>query len=378
MLKEREVQELLQDFTYTEPLLPRDAYYGGRTGACKMYYKAKPGEKIYYMDFTSLYPAVMHRGQGSRGENVKGQNGFPIGKPTIITNPEDQDITNYFGIAKVTVTPPNDLYHPLLPYRANNKLLFPLCRSCAEHNSSLSKKDGRCEIRRCSHSTTERQWTGTYCTCELIKAEEMGYKIDRIHQVWHFEESSFDLFKTYIESFLRYKQEAAGYPIGCDTPEEQQAYIDDYLQNQGISLRPDNIKVNPGLKKTAKIALNSFYGKWGQRSNLPSRKYVDSVGKFWYYLESDDYVVHDCRVISDDCMEIYHTKPDAFVLPARHTNVVIAAWTTSLARLKLYDLLIEVGQRTLYYDTDSLIFTSDLDLEHENIPMGNYLGDLTD
>ena len=208
----------------------------------------------------------------------------------------------------------------------------------------------------------------------------MGYKIDRIHQVWYFEESSFDLFKTYIESILRYKQEAAGYPTGCDTPEEQQAYIDDYLQNQGISLRPDNIKVNPGLKKTTKIALNSFYGKWGQRSNLPSRKYVDSVGKFWYYLESDDYVVHNCRVISDDCMEIYHTKPDAFVLPARHTNVVIAAWTTSLAHLKLYDLLIEVGQRTLYYDTDSLIFTSDLDLdlEHENIPMGNYLGDLTD
>ena len=147
MLKEREVQELLQDFTYTEPLLPRDAYYGGRTGACKMYYKAKLCEKIYYVDFTSLYPAVMHRGQGSRGENVKGQNGFPIGKPTIITNPEDQDITNYFGIAKVTITPPNDLYHPLLPYRANNKLLFPLCRSCAEHNSSLSKKDGRREIR---------------------------------------------------------------------------------------------------------------------------------------------------------------------------------------------------------------------------------------
>ena len=176
MLKEREVQELLQDFTYIEPLLPRDAYYGGRTGACKMYYKAKPGEKIYYVDFTSLYPAVMHRGQGSRSENVKGQNGFPIGKPTIITNPEDQDITNYFGIAKVTVTPPNDLYHPLLPYRANNKLLFPLCRSCAEHNSSLSKKDGRREIRRCSHSTTERQWTGTYCTCELSRLKRWGIR----------------------------------------------------------------------------------------------------------------------------------------------------------------------------------------------------------
>lgn len=129
--------------------------------------------------------------------------------------------------------------------------------------------------------------------------------------------------------------------------------------------------------KNAKIALNCFYVKWGQRSNLPVKTYVDSIGKFWYYLEYDDHIVHDCRVISDDCMEIYHTKPNEFVLPAKHTNIIITAWTTALARLELYQLLDQVGERILYYDTDCIIFWTNDKHEKNDPPLGNYLGDLT-
>ena len=41
-----------------EPLNPRDAFYGGRTNATKLYYKAKPGKKIMYVDVCSLYQWV--------------------------------------------------------------------------------------------------------------------------------------------------------------------------------------------------------------------------------------------------------------------------------------------------------------------------------
>ena len=37
-----------------EPLSPRSAFYGGRTGGATLYYKAKPGEKVSYLDVTSL------------------------------------------------------------------------------------------------------------------------------------------------------------------------------------------------------------------------------------------------------------------------------------------------------------------------------------
>lgn len=38
------------------------------------------------------------------------------------------------------------------------------------------------------------------------------------------------------------------------------------------------------------------------------------------------------------------------------TNVFIAAFTTSHARLKLYDAMDALKERVLYYDTESVIY----------------------
>ena len=40
------------------------------------------------------------------------------------------------------------------------------------------------------------------------------------------------------------------------------------------------------------------------------------------------------------------------------TNVVIAAFVTCYARLKLLKLLTKLGKRVLYYDTNYVIFVS--------------------
>ena len=57
-------------------------------------------------------------------------------------------------------------------------------------------------------------------------------------------------------------------------------------------------------------------------------------------------------------------------------NVVIAAYTTAQARLKLYSYLENLGTRTLYVDTDSVIFTTK---QGQHKPeLNNFLGDLTD
>ncbi|XP_072050213.1 uncharacterized protein [Amphiura filiformis] len=368
MLKDERVQHILRDFNYQEPLKPRDAYFGGRTGATKLYYKAKEDELLRYYDVTSLYPFTMY------------DMDFPVGKHEIITDPADQNISSYFGLAKVTVLPPQNLYHPVLPFRCNNKLLFTLCRTCGEINTSPKvEKDESYIIRKCSHDVEKRQWTGTYTTIELEEAVREGYLIQRIHQVWHFKNKSRDLFKRYISTFLRYKQESGGYPKDCVTDKEREDYVSDYLQHQGIALRPDKIKVNPGLRATSKMCLNSLYGKFGQRNNLPSKRYVENIGQLWYHLDSPEYEVHDVRFISDDCAQLHFTKANEFVLPSKHTNVVIAAWTTSLARLQLYKYLKALQRRVCYYDTDSVIFVSKKNPppgEYEPL-LGNYLGDLT-
>lgn len=65
-----------------------------------------------------------------------------------------------------------------------------------------------------------------------------------------------------------------------------------------------------------------------------------------------------------------------FIDASSRTNVVIAAYTTAQARLKLYSHLKPLGNRALYCDTDSIVFTVTPGQCEPSI--GDYLGDLTD
>lgn len=65
-----------------------------------------------------------------------------------------------------------------------------------------------------------------------------------------------------------------------------------------------------------------------------------------------------------------------FVGAKFNTNVIIVAFTTPYARLKLYDALDVLQERVLYYDTELVIFVCK---PGEPEPLtGRYLGNLTD
>ena len=83
-----------EELDLVHPLNPRDAFSGGRTVAVVFLCKAAADEEIRYVDVTSLYPWV--------NKNAL----YPIGHPIIIILPQDQDISNYFGIAFVDILPP--------------------------------------------------------------------------------------------------------------------------------------------------------------------------------------------------------------------------------------------------------------------------------
>ena len=57
---------------------------------------------------------------------------------------------------------------------------------------------------------------------------------------------------------MKLKQQASGWPTGCDTEETKQKYLQDYAEHQGIELDPNQIEKNPGLRSLAKSMLNSF------------------------------------------------------------------------------------------------------------------------
>ena len=146
----KDIRNFVASLDLVEALNPRDAFCGGRTNTVKLYHLADiaSGEKINYYDFTSLYPFI--------NKNAR----YPVGHPEIIFQPEDTNIQNYFGTAKVTILPPEKLFHPVLPLRENGKLTFPLCGTCVqeEMEKPMLQRSWVCRQR-----DSERQITGTWC-----------------------------------------------------------------------------------------------------------------------------------------------------------------------------------------------------------------------
>ena len=94
--------------------------------------------------------------------------------------------------------------------------------------------------------------------CPQFLAMEKGYQVLQLHEVRHFPKTSDELFADHINTFLKIKQEASGYPKGVTTEEQKQRYIEEYFEREGVQLDPDKIDYNPGLRALAKLMLNSF------------------------------------------------------------------------------------------------------------------------
>lgn len=88
-------------------------------------------------------------------------------------------------------------------------------------------------------------------------------------------------------------------------------------------------------------------------------------------------VIHSILPINDDNMILTYKELEVALIPDKTTNVVIAAFTTSYARIELYKYLDMLGtDRVFYYDTDSVLFS-----ESPGDPMperGDFLGQMTD
>ena len=346
--QDEDAKNFVEDIRYVSPLEPRDAFFGGRTNACKLFFEGK----AMYVDFTSLYP--------DRNKNEQ----YPLGHPIIITQ-NFSDISSYNGLIKLKILPPRELYHPVLPMKCNGKLMFSLCRTCMQ---TLQQE-------QCNHSEEERALTGTWVSLEIAKAIEKGYRVLEIYEVWHFAAFSHNLFKDYINTFLKIKQEASGWPAHCTTEKAKRQYIQDYYINEGILLDYDLIEFNPGRRSLAKLMLNSFWGKFGEKTNKPQTVCTQSPEEYFSYLTSDSKEVTHVQIINEEAIELHYKYNDNFVEAGHRTNVIIAAYTTTSARLKLYDVLDKLGTRVLYYDTDSIIFTYK---EGDWMPpLGDYLGELT-
>ena len=341
--KSGEFQNFAKDFDQeiVEPLNPRDSFHGGRTNATKLPYKFKENECGRYVDFCSLYPTVQCYQK------------YPIAHPTKIHDPEKY-CKSWYGLIKCKVIPPRKLYHPVLPQwikvDSYVKLVFTLCKTCAETRNQ----------NKCKHTDTQRSFIGTWTTDEVRKALEKGYKILRIYEVWH-----------YIRRFMKIKLESSSYNF--KTKEEEDSFKARIKDSLDIDV--EKFEFNAGLRSIAKLCLNSLWGKFGQRNNMSQTKYVTDVSEFYEILLDDKLDNKNFQLINDDMVQMTSNFKDQFVDNSNNTNIYIACFTTSRAKLMLYDKLDYLHEKVLYFDTDSIIYADD---NTKKIKTGDMLGDMTD
>ena len=103
---------------------------------------------------------------------------------------------------------------------------------------------------------------------------------------------------------------------------------------------------------------------------------VKEPKRFFDLLNSAEFEVSNAHMVNEEMIEVHYKNVKEFAEQNNKVNVVIAAFTTAYARLKLYDLLDLLQERVLYYDTDSVIYVHKPG--EPDPPLGNYLGDLTD
>ena len=232
----------------------------------------------------------------------------------------------------------------------------------------------------CNHNENDRCILGTWTSVEINKAVEMGYRILKKYEIYHFSRQE-RIFQEYVNWFLKIKQEASGYPPECYDEnkklieEKVDEYIETYYQNEGIHLNKDKIEYNPGLRTIAKNILNSLWGKFAQNENNTKVDFLSEYDELLFLANNPNITLTSLHFVNADLTRVTYVNKDEISTPLKTGNVIIASFVTAYPRLKLFELMNNLGKRVLDFDTDSVIYSCKEG--EENVKTGNYLGDLT-
>ncbi len=195
----------------------------------------------------------------------------------------------YLGFQECTVNIPESCYLPPLPVRHNGKLIFPT-------------------------GVLHGVWTSTeIALLPRIRGSVISYG----RSAWFRGRKLFADFVT--DQYQRRDKNSPHYSVGRDL--------------------------------TAKLFLNSLYGKFGMNSERET---------LWFNPTEEELMEHTLRSVSDPQFgmfsEIVVSQPQ-YVIPH------IAAWVTAVSRRRLWELMqdfLDAGHRIYYCDTDSIITSGEV------------------
>lgn len=119
-------------------------------------------------------------------------------------------------------------------------------------------------------------------------------------------------------------------------------------ETSGITLDYAQVQKNPGRKATAKLMLNSFWGKFGERQNKSVTGTVQEPSQLFNLLTDDTLDIPTTRLCTEDVLKVVHKSQHDAADKGTKVNIFIAAFTTCHAHLKLYQAMYTVKQQVLY------------------------------
>ena len=130
----------------------------------------------------------------------------------------------------------------------------------------------------------------------MDEAERVEYYLNEaLKLVDYFEErSQFDpqtggrTLCWYVNAFLKYKQEASGWPECGTNNETKQQYDTQYKEKEDIPLNPVIIAVNKGMHAAVGQTMSQLFrgGKFGQAERIPQVTIVRDASEFYTTLFS--------------------------------------------------------------------------------------------
>ncbi len=100
----------------------------------------------------------------------------------------------------------------------------------------------------------------------------------------------------------------------------------------------DTVK-NNGIRAIAKLILNNLWGKFGQSTDLDNREFVNNYNTLTQRITNNDIATRELNIINENCVEHVYKAKNESVKDAGYISETTAVFTTSNARLRLYNML---------------------------------------
>ncbi len=364
---------IFDGFETMSRLIPRESVKGGYNACLELFWTKKdfPNERLFFYDYCSFYASICIN------------NEFPTQKYEILMQRQAKKSIQLIdgcyhlekngtwkrilGIALVSILPPKKLKRPLLSFKMplnstshnfsknkkhpnynemeNSKIIFALCRTCAEKNITSE----------CNHTDKQRRIITTVTFTELAYCVTyLNYTDVKFLECWCYLNSS-KIFSTFTNVMVREKMRCSGNTTNF-SDQEFDDKINEYMHYKDTSLeiKPEELCKNDVISKTSKLMLNSGLGCLAYNPKVESSILCRTEEDVLNGLEKHN--ILDAIPIGNEYVSLIYKKNPPFSIQAT-SNLILYAHILSYSRIKLFQLMESLekqGATIIMADTDSV------------------------